>query len=146
MKIKFVRKAEKKKIAEKLNKYGISNLPYLLLKTRKNELRAFSGSLSKQEIKTLNSKINISRIGLYIAEQINNQIMLSFDSLSLLKPKKRIIGINNKKAEKWLKGKDIKIDKDSGYYILKNKDLVGCGKISDKKMSNTLPKVRRKND
>ena len=46
MKIKFIKSNEKKKIQKELQEtYGVGELPYLLIESGKQKLRAFSGHL-----------------------------------------------------------------------------------------------------
>ncbi len=137
--MEFIRKNGKKKIVEKLKrKWGINSLPYLLIKN--NNINGYTGSLSKREIKILNSKINIRNIGLRLLEKN----LPSFDSLPLLNPKKNIINIGNKRMKKWLKGRNIKVNQKDGEYILENGgDFLGVGKVKNEKMKNNVPKIRR---
>jgi NOL1/NOP2/fmu family ribosome biogenesis protein len=150
MNLKFISKGEKKNIQKKLKEqFGIQNLNYLLLKSGKNKIRAFSGSLSKEEISILARNINIEIIGLYIAKQENEkEIRLSHDAVSLFQNKiqKNIIEINNPQVKKWLKGRDIEFKKNiqEGIVILKNNnDIIGCGKSNGKTIFNFVPKERR---
>ena len=47
----FIKSSEKNRIIEELNEqFGITNIPYLLIESGKEKIRAFSGSLSKEEI------------------------------------------------------------------------------------------------
>jgi NOL1/NOP2/fmu family ribosome biogenesis protein len=151
MNLKFIPKGEKKKTLKKLKQqFGIQNLNYLLLKSGKSKIRAFSGNLSKEEISILARNINIEIIGLYIAKQENQdkEIRLSHDAVSLLQNKiqKNIIKINNSQVRKWLKGQDIEFKKNiqEGIVILKNNnDIIGCGKSNGKTIFNFVPKERR---
>ncbi len=144
-------KGEKKKTLKKLKQqFGIDNLNYLLFKSGKSKIRAFSGNLSKEEISILARNINIEIIGLYIAKQENQdkEIRLSHDAVSLFKNQiqKNIVEINLSQIKKWLKGQDIEFKKKikEGIIILKNNnDIVGCGKSNGRTIFNFVPKERR---
>lgn len=145
MTIEFAKNADKKKIMEKLEEqYGIDKMNYLLVKSGRDKIRGFTGSLSKEEILVLSRNINIEVIGLYLFKE-ENGIRLSFDAPLLLDAKKSIIEISDEQAESWLKGSDIFVeDKRHGFVILKNnQDFLGCGKASQGRIANFVPKERR---
>ena len=146
MRIKFIKSAEKKKLIKQLNEqYGISSLPYLLLKTGKDKIRGYSGSLSKDEILKLNKELRIELLGLYLMEKEWDGIRLSFDFVNIIKPKRSMVEVDDRQAERWLKGQDIAVKKDlKGFVVLKNKEnLLGCGKASGGRVTNFVPKDRR---
>jgi NOL1/NOP2/fmu family ribosome biogenesis protein len=143
---------EKKKIVEDLNKnYGFEELPLLLVRTGKGKLRAFSGSLSMQEIKQLGLNARIETIGLYAFREEKEGYRISHDSVALFKNlvKKNIVEVNDELAEKWLQGKDIESKEFVGmntFVLIKNKDdLIGCGivKHGEGRIINFVPKERR---
>ena len=148
MNIKFIEKSEKREIISKLEEqYGISELPYLLIMIGKEKIRAYSGSLSKVEIMQLGKSVNIELIGIYLMKIEKDGIRLSHDATSLLKDRitKNILDINDEQAKEWLKGDDIFTDnKNFGYFVLRNKgNLIGCGKLSQGRIVNFVPKERR---
>jgi NOL1/NOP2/fmu family ribosome biogenesis protein len=161
MKIKILDKSKKKKFIEKIENFGIEKIKYLLIKTGKERIRAFSGNLSNQEIMALWRLFPIEGIGLYIGKEISDkktgrqEARLSIEGLHILKNhiKKNIIEIDENEEEEWFRGKDIELKKEQGENIKefvgvkseKTKDFIGTGKISrDKKiLFNFLPKERR---
>jgi len=152
MKPEFLSKQERQKLLEELEKkFGIFGINYLFLKTGKEKIRAFSGSLSREELSALARAVNIELIGLYFAKQQgnNNEIRLSHDVISLLcdKINKSIIELTKEEAEKWLKGQDIDKKTEKGIFVLKHEDdLIGTGKSSGEKIINFVPKERRIRD
>ena len=139
---------EKRRITEKLNEqFGISKLPYLLIRTVKERIRAFSGSLSKEEITILAQITNIEIIGLYLLkEEKNNTFRLSLDATHILKDKisKNLIALDDQQTLLWLKGNDLNIPANRGVVILKqNNDFLGCGISTGEKILNHVPKDRR---
>ena len=152
MKPEFLSKQERQKLLEELEKkFGIFGINYLFLKTGKEKIRAFSGSLSREELSALARAVNIELIGLYFAKQQgnNNEIRLSHDVISLLcdKINKSIIELTKEEAEKWLKGQDIEKKTEKGIFVLKyDDDLIGIGKSSGDRIINFVPKERRIRD
>lgn len=145
--MEIIRKNEKKKILEKLEKqFGIAKLPYLLLRFGKEKIRIYSGNLSSEELRVLDNSIRIENTGLYFAKQQEDGLRLSLDSLELLKSQitKNILEIDDNQTKEWLKGQDLQIKSDVAFKILKNhEDLIGCGKSTGDKITNFVPKERR---
>ncbi len=141
--------SKKQEIVEKLNKqFGIESLPYLLFKSAKGKIRAFSGSLSRDELNDLFRNVRIETIGLYLASLKEDEIRLSFDASSLLRKQitKNIIEISEDEMQKWLRGEDIEkqTNKESTYHAVKYKDyIIGCTKPTQNKLLNFVPKERR---
>jgi len=145
--MQIIRSTEKKRITEQLeSQFGINKLPYLLLRFGKEKIRAFSGSLSSQELSILDKNLRIESAGLYFAKQQNDGLRPSLDALHFLKERitKNILEINEEQAENWFKGHDLMIKSDNNFKILKNRgDLIGCGKSTGERITNFMPKERR---
>jgi len=145
--MKILRSASKKKILAQLNiQFGITKIPYLLLRFGKEKLRAFSGNLSVEELNKLDSKLRIENMGLYFAKQQIDGIRLTFDGIQLFKDQitKNILNLNEKQAESWLQGNDLQIQTDKEFKILKHEnEFIGCGKSTGEKITNFVPKERR---
>lgn len=145
--MKPLKSASKKKALNQLNtQFGIQELPYLLLQFGKEKLRLYSGSLSKQELINLDKQLRVETIGLYFAKQQPDGLRLSLDGTQLLKPqiKKNILSINNQQADQWFRGNDLQIQTEPNLKILENnQDLIGCGKSTGEKITNSVPKERR---
>jgi len=139
--------SQKKHIIKQLNQqYGITHLPYLLLKFGKEKIRLYSGNLSKEELLTLDNNLRIENIGLYFAKQQNDGIRLTLDGLQLIKDQitKNILIINDQQAELWLRGNDLDIQTEQDFKILKNnEEFIGCGKSTGQRITNFVPKERR---
>ncbi len=145
--MKIIRANEKKKILQKLNEqFGISKIPYLLLRFGKEKIRAFSGSLSSEELKVLDKNLRIENAGLYLAKEQKDGLRLTLDSLSLFKDQinKGILELTDKQAQEWFKGQDLLVKKERGFKILVNdNEMLGCGKSTGEKITNFIPKERR---
>lgn len=145
--MKIIRASEKKKILSQLSEqFGIQKLPFLLLRFGKEKIRAFSGSLSSEELNTLDKNLRIENAGLYLGKQQRDGLRLSLDALSLLKGQitKNILKLTDKQAAEWFKGYDLLIETDRGFKILESKgEFIGCGKSTGQKITNFVPKERR---
>jgi 16S rRNA (cytosine1407-C5)-methyltransferase len=139
--------SSKKKILTQLNsQFGIQELPYLLLQFGKEKLRLYSGSLSKQELIDMDKQLRVETMGLYFAKQQPDGLRLSLDGTQLFKPQitKNILEITNPQADQWFKGNDLEIQTEPALKILENKnDLIGCGKSTGERITNSIPKERR---
>jgi len=138
---------DKKRIINALNEqFGISKLPYLIIQFGKEKLRVYSGNLLKEELYHLNNELRIENIGLYFAKWENDGIRLTLDGVQLLKNQisKNILELDDKQAEQWLKGNDLDIKTDRSWKILKHKnEFIGCGKSTEERITNFMPKERR---
>ena len=73
MKIEILNKAKKKKIIQNLEEFGIKKIPELLVRTGRERIRAYSGSLSTEEIYDLWRILPIEGVGLYVAKDAINK-------------------------------------------------------------------------
>jgi NOL1/NOP2/fmu family ribosome biogenesis protein len=146
MNISYIHGGEKKKLLIRLSEqFGIENLPYLLIRTGKEKVRAFTGSLSKDEINELGSIANVEIIGLYLFKE-EHDLRLSFEAPIALKDQitKGIIEISDTDAEEWMRGFDLPMQISPGAVVVKNKeDFLGCGRSTGQKIANYVPKDRR---
>jgi len=147
---------EKREIMKKLAYYGINELPFLLIKSGKDKVRGYSGSLSLEEIRKLQRNSRVEIIGIYLFHEYPEEIRLSLDALHLLKDQitKNMIEINKEQKDKWFRGEDILLIKEEqekfkgenkGFKVIKYKeDLIGMGKLTEDRITNYLPKERRR--
>ena len=146
MRIEFIRTPEKRRIIEQLKEqFGIEKIPYLFIESGKEKLRAFSGSLSKEEISDLSRTLNIEAMGMYFLRK-EHDMRLSFDAPHLIKEQitKNIVDINERELNSWLHGIDLRIPAPKGTVILRHKkDFVGSGKSTGEKIINHVPKEKR---
>lgn len=146
--ISFIKSHEKKKILEHLDsELGIKELNYQLIRSGNEKIRAFSGSLSKEQIEMLSKIVNVEVVGIYFLKQ-EHDIRLSFDACHLIKDKitKNIIEIDDEQYHKWIRGNDIEFPSPipQGVVVISYKgDLIGCAKAKDNIVLNYVPKERR---
>tara|TARA_Y100000310_G_scaffold342359_1_gene445305 strand:- start:6498 stop:6953 length:456 start_codon:yes stop_codon:yes gene_type:complete len=148
MNIKFIKSSGKKKILAQLSEqFGITKLPYLLIAGGKEKIRAFSGSLSKEEIFELNKLTKIEGLGTYLIKQeADKPFRLSLDATHLLSKQisKNIFTLNDQQLADWLHGLDIQVKAPNALLVLKHgSDFLGCGVSNGKKIYNYIPKERR---
>ncbi len=159
MKPQILDKTKKKKIIAELNVFGITKIPYLLLKTGKEKIRAYSGSFSSDELQMLGKVVPISEVGMYFAKESINRdgkrdVRLNLDAAHVLEGqiKSNIIELDGGQEKEWFLGKDVELEEGqvskgvTGFVVLKSEgDIIGVGRLNaDKKMiSNYMPKERR---
>jgi len=145
--MKVILSSQKKKIIQQLNEqYGISELPYLLIKFGREKIRLYSGNLSTEELNVLDANLRIENIGLYFAKEQIDGIRLTLDGIQVVKDQitKNILELDDKQAEEWLRGNDLLIKSDNAFKILKHKnEFIGCGKSTGERITNFVPKERR---
>ncbi len=146
--LKILNQKEKKEIEEKLSEqFGIKNIPGIIAMRGKERLFLFSGSLNEKDIKSLEEIVVIERIGVYFARLIQDSVKLSIEGTQILKDQieKNIFELSKSQAEEWMKGQDLQIKTGKrGFFVIKYKDdFLGCGKASQEKIGNFIPKSRR---
>ncbi|MEI6849594.1 MAG: hypothetical protein WCK29_01005 [archaeon] len=146
MHVHFIKTPEKRDIIEQLNgQFGVTDLPYLLIESGKEKIRAFSGSLSKDEIAKLSEIAHIELIGMYLIKK-ESDMRLSLDATNVLQKQitKNIIDLSDAEYELWVRGTDLDMKKPRGTYVMKYKsDFVGCGRSNELCLFNYMPKDRR---
>ena len=148
MSLKILSINEKKKIEKYLKeRFGIQKIKGLLVKKGEERLFIFQGDLNPKQILELENKIALERVGIYFAKIIRDEAKLSIEGIQILKNqiKKNIFEINEKQAEQWMSGQELNIKTGHrGFIIIKYKnDFLGCGKASEEKITNFIPKSRR---
>ena len=148
MTLKILSINEKKKIEKSLKEqFGIIEISGLLVKRGEERIFLFQGNLSPKEITELEKIIPLERIGIYFAKMIRDEPKLSIEGAQILKDqiKKNMFELNKEQAEQWMSGQELNIKTGKrGFLIMKYKDdLLGCGKASEEKITNFIPKSRR---
>jgi len=156
MPLKILNKNEMNEILNKLNEqFGIQKFPdnSILAKRGEEKIFLFTGDLSKEDISKIEKSSNIEGIGVYFCkvEEKSDLVRLSIEGAQLLQNQisKNIIELENEKqVEEWMMGRELPIKTENhekhGFVIIKYKeDFIGCGKASENKISNFIPKSRR---
>jgi len=145
---KILNSQEKKQIEKNLNEeFGIKEVPGMLLSRGEERIFIFQGSLNEKQIEYLEKSVPVERIGIYFARVIGNEVRLSIEGIHILKNQitKNIFDLNDSQANSWLQGEDLQIKTPfRGFLIMKHgEDFIGCGKASENKIGNFIPKSRR---
>jgi len=145
MKIHIMDRAKKKKFLGELEIFGMRKIPELLIRTGKERMRAFSGSLSRGEIMEIWRMFPIEGIGLYVGKDSMNrngvrEVRLSLDGIHLWKSqlKNRIVELSEEQEVRWFLGRDVEVESDlsEGFVLVRGgEDFVGMGKLGSKTAS-----------
>ncbi|MFH1325362.1 MAG: hypothetical protein ABIH49_01155 [archaeon] len=148
--IKILSKRENTEIEKKLNEqFGIKKIPDVISATGKEKLFLFSGNYNEEQIKKLESIVPVEKVGIYFAkkEERDGSIRLSIEGTQILKKQinKNIFSLNSEQTEDWMKGHELNVKTGmKGFVVMKhNDDFLGCGKASEEKITNFIPKSRR---
>ena len=146
--IKILNQAEKKQIEDKLKEqFGIKEIPGKIVMRGEERLFFFTGEIDEDEIRKIEEIAPIEKIGVYFAKIINDDIKLTIEGTQILKNQisEGIFEINDEQAEEWMMGRELNIKTGlKGFIVIKNNDdFLGCGKASENKITNFIPKSRR---
>jgi len=159
MRIQILDRAKKKKFLSGLAGFGLDKISEMLIRTGKERIRAFSGSLSREEIMEIWRMFPIEGVGLYIGKEFVNrngtrEVRLSIDGMHVWKEKltDKIFVLSERQEIDWFLGKDIQLencDINDGFVLVKSadgKDFIGMGKVGGKGkiLFGYLPKERRR--
>ncbi len=148
MTLKILNKQETQEILNSLkSQFSITKIPGIILKSGTERLFLFQGSFNNKQIKEVEHTVPIERVGIYFAKMQGPQIRLSIDGANLLKNQiiKNIFELDKKQAEQWMMGQELNIKTGKrGFLVMKHEDdFLGCGKASEQKITNFIPKSRR---
>ena len=146
--IKILSEQEKRKIENQLHaQFGIKELPGKIVMRGEERLFFFTGEIDEDGIRKLEQSAPIEKVGVYFAKLINEEIKLTIEGTQLLKEQitKGIFQINDSQAEEWMMGRELNLKSGlKGFVVMKNNDdYLGCGKASQEKITNFIPKSRR---
>jgi NOL1/NOP2/fmu family ribosome biogenesis protein len=150
-KIEIIPKKENEEILEKMkNQYGIENIKGILLRKGKERIFLFQGEIPKEKISEFDSLLNIERAGVYIGKIFlpTNEMRLSIEGTQIFKKSitKNIYELSSEEDyERWMSGQELQIKTGlKGMVVIKYKEeFLGCGKASEEKIGNFIPKNRR---
>ncbi len=150
MTTKILNEHEKHEIEKKLHEqFGIKEILGKVVMRGEEKLFFFTGDADEKELKTLEEIVPVEKIGVYFAKIINDDIKLTIEGSQILKNQisKGIFEISSEQSEEWMMGGELNIKTGlKGFVIIKNRetgDFLGCGKASESKITNFIPKSRR---
>lgn len=149
--IEIIPKRETEEIKQKLEEqFGIKKIPGVLMRKGKERIFLFQGEISDEEIRKIDSVVEIERAGVYIGKifEPTDEIRLSIEGTQIFKDQisKNIYELKTKdEFEKWMNGQELNIKTNfKGMIIIKYGDeFLGTGKASEEKIGNFIPKNRR---
>ncbi len=146
--LKFFNEQEKERIIKILKQqFGIKEIPWKIARLGKERIMLFSGEIGDREIFNLDRAAHIEGVGLYFAKEQPDGIRLSIEGTQLLRDQitKNVFELNEKQAEEWMLGQELNVQTEKkGFFIMKFKDdFLGCGKASENRITNFVPKPRR---
>lgn len=163
--LKILNNSETKKILDPLKEqFEIKEIPGKLVTRGVDRIFLFTGKISDKELLELEKNIPIERAGVYFAKWENEQIRLSIEGTQILgkQIKKNIFELESEEqVETWMSGQELQFadfkdnslrvgggglvgEKIRGIVVIKYKEhLLGCGKASENKITNFIPKNRR---
>jgi len=146
--LKILTPKEKADLLKKLREqFGIQNIDGIFTKRGEERLFLFQGNFTQKQIQEIDQTLPIERVGVYFAKLQNNELRLSIEGAHLLKDQitKNIFELNDEQAELWMKGNELNTETGlRGFVVVKYKDnFLGCGKASENKLTNFVPKNRR---
>jgi NOL1/NOP2/fmu family ribosome biogenesis protein len=147
-KLKILNKKERKEILDLLeNQFGIKKVNGIFLQRGAERIFIYQGSLEAHEITKLEETVPIERVGVYFGKFQNDMIRLSIDGVQLFQDQitKNIFELNEEQMQEWMMGRELNIETGKkAFLIMKYKDnFLGCGKASELKITNYIPKSRR---
>ena len=141
---------ETKEILSKLNEqFGIQKILGRLIKIGKERIFLFNGDFLDEQIKNLEKIVFIEKIGIYIGAIFlpTGEIRLSIEGTQIFKDQitKNLFEINEEKFGNWMQGEELNIQTGlKGIIVIKYRNnFLGCGKASENKIGNFIPKSRR---
>lgn len=148
--LEILNKEKTKEISEKLKEqFGIESINGIFVKKGRERIFLFQGDFSPEEIKDLEEITPIERAGVYIGKYVpaEESIRLSIEGTQVFKDQinKNIFELDKEQAERWMSGQELNLKPGTrGFVIMKyENDFLGCGKASEEKITNFIPKNRR---
>ena len=164
MRIQIMDRAKKKKFVAELEDLGMKKIPQMLVRSGKERIRAFSGSLNKDDIYDIWRLLPIEGVGLYVGKDMVNrngvkEARLSLDGMHVWKEQltEKVLVLTEEQEEEWFAGKNIELNEEQkkkfegikGFVSVRSsddKDFIGNGKLGDEgaTLFGFLPKERRR--
>lgn len=146
--IQILNKKQEQEVIDYLNRqFGVDKIPGRLMKMGEERIFLFCGDATDEELYRMERIVPVERVGFYFAKIIRDEFKLSIEGSQVIKGKanKNIFELDREQAEKWMRGEELNIKTGKkGFLIMKyGDDFLGCGKASEEKIGNFVPKMRR---
>ena len=145
MKYKILNSKEKKRIVSMLKEqYGYDQkFSYVLLQNQVGRIYIVNEEVFSLDL----DKLRINSFGTYFGTEEGDAIRLSIEGSQLIGSlcKKNVAEISKDLVKVWLFGSDLEVEGDfKGFVVVKSgSDFLGCGRFSNDKIHNFIPKTRR---
>ncbi len=145
---RFLKDKERKELEKSLNiGFGIKKIPGEVISAGGERLFFFDGEADEEGLRLLQECAPVERMGVYFAKIIAGEVRLTIEGTQIFQDqiKKNVFELNKEQAEKWMMGEELNIKTGmKGFVIMKFEDnFLGCGKASEEKIGNFIPKTRR---
>lgn len=147
MNTRFLNPGERKRLIAFLReRFGVESVNYMFIETGREKIRAFSGTLSREEIVRLGMFSRVELVGLYFAR--NDPVggmRLSFDGLHAVQHAitSHTVELTESEFAEWMSGKHLDRVLEKGMYVMTHEgDFVGCGYSNGTRLFNYVPKER----
>jgi NOL1/NOP2/fmu family ribosome biogenesis protein len=144
--LRFLNSKERKELLARITERWGSKVSedYVFLMNTKNKIFMVSRDVERIELE----KIRVNNIGLYFGEITErDELRLSIEGASIVgrSAERNVIEVSSEQARQWFAGGDIDVeDERNGFMIVRSAgDVLGCGKLTGKRLLNFVPKARR---
>jgi NOL1/NOP2/fmu family ribosome biogenesis protein len=144
--LRFINSKERKELLARVVERWGSELSedYVFLMNTKNKVFVVSRDVERVDLE----KIRVNNIGLYFGEVTErDELRLSIEGSSIVgrKAKKNVLEVSAEQARRWFAGEDLEVtDERAGFMIVRSgENILGCGKLTGKRLLNFVPKARR---
>lgn len=144
--ISFISSGEKKKLLKDFeDRFGLRVKDYLFLQVGKERIRAFSGTMSREELISLSEFARVEFAGAYFVRQESFGLRPAFDMTQLLASEftKGVIELTSDEFQLWMRGNTLQRELTDGIYVVRfGHDFLGSGYSKNGKLYNYVPKER----
>lgn len=145
--IAFLSPGDRKRLLKEVEeRYGLVAKSLLFLQAGKERIRAFSGTMSREELIRLGEFARVEFAGAYFARQEPFGTRLAFDMIHLFSSEfiRGVIDITLEEFEQWMRGETLVKDFEEGLYVIRyGEDMLGSGYAKHGKVYNYVPKERQ---
>lgn len=144
--ISFVSSGDKKKLLKELEeRFGLKVKDYLFLQAGKERIRAFSGTMSREELAALSEFARVEFAGAYFVRQESFGLRPAFDVTQLFASEftKGVVELTSEEFQLWIRGDTLQRELEAGVYVVRfGEDFLGSGYAKNGKLYNYVPKER----
>lgn len=110
---------------------------------RNNEGKIFL--LSRKFLDLDMTKLHVNNLGMYFCKEESDGIRLTIEGSQLVYLKKNVVDIDEEDMRYWMRGEPIEVEESGNRYVVlrHRKDILGCGKLKDGFVLNSVQKGRR---